>query len=66
MHVTIIQQGASPKVVPATGNLRTTLEDAGIDTEGFAILRGGVPVDLDACVTADITVTVSKKSNGAA
>lgn len=64
-YVTIIQQGTSPKVVEATGTLGETLEDNGIDTEAFSVLRGGVPADLGALVTADVTVTATKKSVGA-
>lgn len=64
-HVTIIQQGTSPKVVETSETLRSTLEENGIDTNSFAILRGGAPADLDAPVNGDITVTATKKSTGA-
>lgn len=64
-HVTIIQQGTAPKVVETTETLRSTLEDNGIDTSAFTILRGGAPADLDSPVNSDITVTATKKSTGA-
>lgn len=64
-HVTIIQQGTSPKVVEAMGTLRSTLNGEGIDTDSFAILRGGAPADLDASIIGDMTVTATKKSVGA-
>ena len=64
-HVTIVQQGQSPRVVIAGDTLRETLDREGIDTEGFAVMRGGAPADLDAAVTTDMTVTVTKKSTGA-
>lgn len=64
-HVTIIQQGVSPKVVESEGTLRATLEGQGIDLGGFTVLKGGQPVDLDADVTASVTITVTKQSEGA-
>ncbi len=64
-HVTIIQQGTAPKVVETTETLRSTLEENGIDTDSFVILRGGAPADLDSPVNGDITVTATKKSTGA-
>ena len=64
-HVTIIQQGTAPKVVEADDTLRVTLDREGIDTDGFAVMRGGAPADLDAAITSDMTVTVTKKSVGA-
>jgi len=64
-YVTIIQQGTSPRVVEATGNLGDTLREAGIDTESFVILRGGMQADLYSDVTSDVTVTATKKSVGA-
>lgn len=64
-HVTIIQQGTSPKVVEAEDTLRHTLDAQGIDTDGFAVLRGGAPAALDATIDSDLTVTVTKKSVGA-
>lgn len=63
-HVTIIQQGTSPKVVEAIGTLRETLEAEGIDLDGFTVLRGGAPAPLDSAPNGDITVTVTKKSTG--
>ena len=64
-HVTIIQQGTSPKVVEAADTLQSTLMREGIDTDSFVILRGGAPADLFAPITGDVTVTATKKSVGA-
>lgn len=64
-HVTIIQQGTSPKVVEAEATLRETLEREGIDLDGFSVLKGGQPAELDSGINASLTVTVTKKSVGA-
>lgn len=64
-HVTIIQQGTSPKVVESAGTLRQTLQREGIDTDAFTVLRGGAPAGLDSSIDSDVTVTVTKKSVGA-
>jgi uncharacterized protein YabE (DUF348 family) len=64
-YITIIQQGTQAKVVEANGTLRDTLSNEGIDVDEFLIARGGVPVDLDDPITADMTVTVTKRSVGA-
>lgn len=64
-HVTIIQQGTSPKVVEADETLRGTLRREGIDLDTFTVLKGGAPADLDDSITGSVTVTVTKKSVGA-
>jgi hypothetical protein len=65
-YLTIIQQGTSPKTIETSGSLRDALNGQGIDTDGNSILSGGSPVNLDSTPSSDMTVTVTKRSVGAA